>query len=120
MQAIGKREEQIMQILWQLGEAVIKEIREEFSDPKPHYNTIATLVKNLEKKGYVNHKTIGNVHQYFTVISKEDYQKREIKSLIKNYFNNSYKNMVAYFAEEEEISEDELQEIIHLIQQNKS
>lgn len=120
MEPIGKREEQIMQILWQLKKALIKEIRTQFPDPKPHYNTIATLIKNLERKKFVKHESVGNVHLYFPVITKDAYQKREIGTLISNYFNNSYKNLVTYFAEEENISEEELEEILKMIKQNKS
>jgi len=119
MQKLAKREEQIMQALWELEEAFIKELIQQLPDPKPHYNTVATMIKILEQKGFVAHKSLGNAHQYYPLITKEAYQKQEVKNIISQYFNNSYKNLVAYFAEEKEISESELAEIIELIQQNK-
>lgn len=120
MQKLAKREEQIMQTLWQIGPAFVKEIIEEFPEPKPHYNTVSTIIRILEDKGFVSHKTYGNTHQYFALISKEDYQKRAVGDVLQNYFDNSYQKMVAYFAKEEKISEEELKEIIQLIKKRKS
>ena len=120
MQKLAKREEQIMQALWTLKKAFIKEIKEELADPALHYNTIATIIKILQKKGFVAHLTLGNAHQYYPLISKKKYQKQEIGHIVKQYFNNSPKNLVAFFAEEEHIDEDELSEIIDLIKKNKS
>lgn len=120
MQKLAKREEQIMQALWSLDRAFIKDIIEELPDPEIHYNTVATIIKILQKKNFVKHETLGNAHRYYAVVSKEEYQKQEIGTFISQYFNNSYKNLVAYFAEEDNINEDELQEIIELIKKNKS
>lgn len=120
MQKLAKREEQIMQILWKLEKAFVKEIVETFPEPKPHYNTIATLIKILEEKGFVAHERLGNSYRYHPIVSKSAYQKQEVGSLIKDYFNNSYKNLVTYFAEEEKISESELKEILEIIQKNNS
>ncbi len=120
MQKLAKREEQIMQILWAREKAFVKEIVEDFPNPKPHYNTIATLVKILEEKGFLAHETLGNSHRYYPLVSKEAYQSQEIGSFIQSYFNNSYKNLVTYFAEEEKISESELREILEIIQKNNS
>lgn len=115
MQKLAKREEQIMQILWQLKKAFIKEVIEEFPEPKPHYNTIATLIKVLKDKGFVDHKKYGNTYQYFPLVSKEEYQQHAVGDIIKKYFDNSYQKMVAFFAKEEKISGDELEEIIKMI-----
>ncbi len=115
MQKLAKREEQIMHILWQLGKAFVKEIIAEFPDPKPHYNTVSTIIRILEDKGFVDHHTFGNTHQYFAKISKEQYQKQALGDVLKNYFDNSYQKMVAYFAKEEKISKDELEEILKMI-----
>ena len=120
MQKLAKREEQIMQACWQLGEAFIKEIINEMPDPKPHYNTIATMVKILEDKGFLGHQVLGNVFRYFPVISKEQYQQHAMKDIVNQYFDNSYPNMLMFFAKEQKISEEELNEIINLIKtQNK-
>lgn len=115
MQKLAKREEEIMQILWKLDKAFIKEVIEEMPDPKPHYNTVSTIVRILSDKGFVGHKTYGNTHQYFPLIPIENYQKDAITDVLKKYFDNSYSKMVAHFAKEEKISENELTDIIDMI-----
>lgn len=115
---LAKREEQIMHVFWQLGKAFIKEVIPELPDPKPHYNTVATMVKILEDKGFLAHETVGNIYQYYPVVSREDYQEHAITDIVKHYFNNSYSSMLSYFAKEEKISESELKEIIKLIKSN--
>lgn len=115
MQKLAKREEQIMQILWQLDKAFVREIIEEFPEPKPHYNTIATLIKILKDKGFVNSRKLGNTYQYSPAISKDDYQNKAVGDVLKSYFDNSYSKMVAYFAKEEKISESELENILKMI-----
>lgn len=119
MQKLAKREEQIMQAFWNLGKAFIKEIIPELPDPKPHYNSVATMVKILEEKGFLSHESIGNIFCYYPVITKEDYQKHAMKDIVSQYFNNSYPNMLAFFAKEQEISESELNEILEIIKSNK-
>ena len=115
MQKLAKREEQIMQAIWQLGHAFIKEIINEMPDPKPHYNTIATMVKILEDKRFLEHETIGNVFRYYPVISKEQYQKHAMTDIVNQYFDNSYPNMLMFFAKDQKISDEELNEIVNLI-----
>ena len=119
MQKLAKREEQIMQAVWQLENAFIKEIIQEMPDPKPHYNTIATMVKILEEKGFLGHKIIGNIFRYYPVISKDAYQQHTMKDIVKDYFDNSYPSMLAFFAKEQKISEEELNEIVNLIKSQK-
>jgi BlaI family penicillinase repressor len=119
MQKLAKREEQIMQAVWQLGHAFIKEIINEMPDPKPHYNTIATMVKILEDKRFLEHETIGNVFRYYPVISKEQYQNHAMTDIVSQYFDNSYPNMLMFFAKEQKISEEELNEIVNLIKSQK-
>lgn len=119
MQKLAKREEQIMQAFWNMGKAFIKEIIPELPDPKPHYNSVATMVKILEEKGFLSHETIGNIFRYYPVITKEDYQKHAMKDIVSQYFNNSYPSMLAFFAKEQEISESELNEILEIIKSNK-
>ena len=119
MKKLAKREEQIMQIIWKLGKVFVKEIIEELPSPKPHYNTVSTIVRILQDKGFVGHKTYGNTHQYYPLISKENYQKSEVGNILKTYFDNSYQKMVAHFAKEEKISPEELEEIIRMIKKNK-
>ena len=119
MQKLTNKEEEVMKVLWRLEKAFVKEILEEFKDGKPHYNTLSTMVRNLEEKGYVSHKAFGNTHQYFPTVSKEEYRKKFMTSAIEDYFNNSYKNLVSFFAQEKKISADELKEIINIIEKKK-
>lgn len=119
MQKLAKREEQIMQAVWQLENAFIKEIINEMPDPKPHYNTIATMVKILEDKGFLAHETIGNIFRYYPVITKDQYQRQTMKDIVSQYFDNSYPNMLMFFAKEQKISDDELNEIVNLIKSQK-
>ncbi len=108
-----------MQILWQLEKAFVKEVLAEIPGDKPHYNTLSTIIRNLEDKGYVGHTAFGKTHQYHPIIEKEAYRKRFFSNAIENYFNNSYKNVVSFFAKEEKISVAELKEIIDLIEKKK-
>ena len=119
MQQLAKREEQIMQALWRLEKAFVKDIIAELPDPKPHYNTISTMVRILADKGFVGHEAFGKTHRYYPIIQREDYQKTAVKDVLGKYFDNSFSKMVAYFAKEEDISEKELKEIISQIQQSK-
>ena len=116
MQKLTNKEEEIMQILWKLETAFVKEVMAEIIDEQPHYNTLSTIIRNLEEKGYVSYKAFGNTHQYFPIVKMEDYRKRFMNTAIETYFDNSYKNMVSFFAEEQKISADELREILAIIE----
>ncbi|MBO9584548.1 MAG: BlaI/MecI/CopY family transcriptional regulator [Flavobacterium sp.] len=116
MQKLTNKEEEIMMILWKLKKAFVKEIQAEITEDQPHYNTLSTIVRNLEEKGYVGHNAFGNTHQYFPIVPIEDYRKGFMKTAIDNYFNSSYKSMVSFFAKEEKISADELREILSMIE----
>ncbi len=119
MQKLAKREEQIMQACWHLGKAYIKEIIAELPDPKPHYNSVATMVRILEDKGFLGHETFGNTFQYYPVITKEQYQNHAFDDIVRQYFNNSYPSMLAYFAKEQQLSQQELDEILEIIKSQK-
>lgn len=116
MQKLTNKEEEIMQILWSLKKAFVKDVLAEIVEDKPHYNTLSTIIRNLEEKGYVSYTAYGNTHQYFPIVSMEAYRKEFMNTAIENYFNNSYKNMVSFFAEEQKISAKELREILDLIE----
>jgi BlaI family transcriptional regulator, penicillinase repressor len=116
---LAKREEQIMQVYWDLGHAFIKEVIPHLPDPKPHYNSVATMVEILEDKGFLDHESVGNVYRYFPKVSREEYQKHDMKDIVKKYFDNSYPRMLAFFAKEQNMSEEELKEIIQMIKQDK-
>jgi BlaI family transcriptional regulator, penicillinase repressor len=120
MKKLAKREEQIMQVYWELGGAFIKEVIPHLPDPKPHYNSVATMVKILEEKGFLDHEAVGNLYRYFPIISREDYQKHAMKDIVSQYFDNSYPRMLAFFAKEQNLSETELKDIIDMIKKEKS
>jgi len=119
MQKLTNKEEEIMHILWKLKKAFVKEVMAEITEEQPHYNTLSTIIRNLEEKGYVDHNAFGNTHQYYPIVAIEDYRKEFMNTAIENYFNNSYKNMVSFFAEEDKISADELREILEIIENRK-
>ncbi|MFC4720798.1 BlaI/MecI/CopY family transcriptional regulator [Geojedonia litorea] len=119
MEKLTNKEEEIMHILWKLEKAFVKDVLEEIKHDKPHYNTLSTIIRNLEDKGYVSYTAYGKTHQYYPIVSKEAYKERYMNTAIENYFNNSYKNVVSFFAKEEKISLDELKEIIALIENKK-
>ncbi|OIV40862.1 BlaI/MecI/CopY family transcriptional regulator [Flavobacterium johnsoniae] len=116
MQKLTNKEEEIMHILWKLKKAFVKEIQAEITEDQPHYNTLSTIVRNLEEKGFVAHNAFGNTYQYFPAVSLEAYSKKYMNTAIDNYFNSSYKNMVSFFAKEEKISAAELREILAMIE----
>ena len=109
---LTKAEEQVMQILWDLGEGLVKDIRDSFSEPRPARNTVSTVVRILEKKGFVRHKAYGNVHLYYPVITKSEYSKSQLFGLMESYFNNSFSTMASFFAREKDMTIGELEEIL--------
>lgn len=117
---LAKREEQIMQVFWDVQKAFIRDIIPLLPDPKPHYNSVATMVKILEEKGFLGHDVVGNMFHYFPIVSREEYQKYALKDVVSQYFDNSYPRMLAFFAKEQNLSEDELKEILTLIKNKKS
>jgi BlaI family penicillinase repressor len=119
MQKLTNKEEEIMHILWKLKKAFVKEVMAEITEDQPHYNTLSTIIRNLEEKGYVSYNAFGNTHQYYPLVTIEEYRKRFMSTAIDNYFNSSYKNMVSFFAKEEKITADELREILAMIEQKQ-
>ncbi len=117
MKRLTKAEEQIMQILWDIGEGFVKDIIERLPDPKPAYNTVSTIVRILEKKGFVSHHAYGNSYAYYPLIDKEDYTKAYLKSIMKDYFSDSFKELVSFFAKDKDMSIEELEEIRKMIKQ---
>ena len=103
LKELTKAEDQVMQILWDLKNAFVKDIVERMPDPKPAYNTISTIVRILETKGFVDHKAYGKTHEYFPVISKEKYTKFYLNNMLKGYFDGSFQNLVSFFARENKL-----------------
>lgn len=119
MQKLTNKEEEIMQILWKLKKAFVKEVMAEITEDQPHYNTLSTIIRNLEEKGFVSYNAYGNTHQYYPIVKIEDYRKRFMTTAIDTYFDSSYKKMVSFFAKEEKISAEELREILAMIEKKQ-
>ncbi len=109
---LTKAEEQVMQILWEMGEGLVKDIRDQFDEPKPARNTVSTVIRILEKKGYVSHKSYGKVHLYHPLVSKKDYSKSQLFGLMKGYFNNSFPAMASFFAREKDLTIQDLEDLL--------
>jgi len=109
---LTRAEEQVMQILWDLGEGLVRDVRERFPDPKPVRNTVSTVIRILERKGFVGHKTYGNVYLYYPLVSRELYSKSQLLGLMENYFDNSFPAMVSFFAKETDLTVGELDKVL--------
>lgn len=116
---LTKAEEQIMQELWDMERGFVKDIIDRLPEPKPAYNTVSTIVRILETKGFVSHESFGKSHQYLPKISKEEYKKGITGKLLNNYFDDSPKSMLSYFLEENKLDVKELDDILSIIRQNK-
>ena len=121
LKTLTKAEEQIMQVLWLKGPSFVKEVIDELPEPKPHYNTISTLIKILVEKGFVDFKAFGKSHQYYALISKEEYSRKTVKQLVKGYFEGSYSNLISFFVKEKDLSVSDLEKLLKQIKdaQNK-
>ncbi|MBP7038007.1 MAG: BlaI/MecI/CopY family transcriptional regulator [Bacteroidales bacterium] len=117
MRELTRAEEQVMQILWIIKKGFVKDILERIDEPKPAYNTVSTIVRILQEKGFVSHKAYGRTHEYFPIISKSDYSKAHLNNFVKNYFSNSFEKMVSFFAREKGISVTEMGEIMRIMEQ---
>lgn len=120
MNRLTAKEEEVMQFFWQKGELFVKQIQEQYEDPKPHINTLSTIVRTLEVKGFVGYKIYGNTYQYYPLISETEYRNKRLKGFINKYFGNSYKRVISELVEEEVLSVDELKEIIREIEGNEN
>lgn len=118
MKTLTKAEEQIMHVLWEREEAFAKEIRQDLPDPKPAYNTVSTIIRILEEKGFVAHKTYGRSHQYYPLVTKKAYSKSRLQEMLSNYFGNSFRELVSFFAKENDLSINELEELIQDVQKD--
>lgn len=118
MKELTKAEEQVMQILWELKKGFVNDILDGFPDPKPAYNTVSTIVRILEKKGFVSYKAYGKSHEYFPLISKKEYAKKFLNGFLSNYFSNSYKQLVSFFSNENNLTVSELEEIRNMMDEH--
>lgn len=117
MKELTKAEEQIMRILWKLEKGFVKDILEKLPDPKPAYNTVSTIVRILEKKGFVSHNAFGKTHQYYPMISREKYTRLFMQNFIRKYFQDSFGEMMSFFARDKNLSLHELEDIRRMISQ---
>ena len=120
MVTLTKAEERIMKILWEIGDGFIKDIIEQFPDPKPPYNSVSTIVRVLVQKEIVGFKAFGNSHQYHPLITREEYKKSQLSRLVKDYYNNSLREVVSFFSENKKLDEKELDEVMNMLKQLKS
>lgn len=117
MKDLTKAEEQIMQMLWDKKKAFIKDLVDQFAEPKPAYTTVSTIVRILAKKGFVGYRVYGNTHEYYPLIEKKDYSRRLFKEMLSDYFGNSIRQMVSFFSREKDLSVSELEELKKIIEE---
>jgi BlaI family transcriptional regulator, penicillinase repressor len=117
---LTKAEEQIMQVLWVLEEATVKEVIEQLPNPKPAYNTVSTIIRILETKEFLSHKAIGRGFVYYPIIDKETYTKQSLHKLMNGYFEGSFKSLVSFFVKENDMNVKELESILKEVTKNKS
>lgn len=115
MKKLTQKEEEILACFWSNGSMFIRELLDLQDEPKPHYNTLSTIVRILEEKGYIGYKAYGNTYQYYALVSEDDYRKNSLSNVVDKYFGNSYTRVVSSLIEEEKLSIDELQELIRQI-----
>ena len=119
LEKLTRQEEEAMRAVWKTGEANVKTILENMEAPLPPYTTLASTIKNLEKKAYLHSRLVGNMYLYKPAIEEAEYKKHFFSSVVKHHFDNSYKDLVAFFAEQKKISPKELKEIIEMIEKKK-
>lgn len=118
MKELTKAEEQVMHIMWELGKSTVKDIIDHIPDPKPAYNTISTIVRILENKGFVDHEPFGKGYIYFPLIGKSNYTRSYLKNIVSNYFNGSVKELVSFFAREDKLDIKEMEELLDELKEN--
>lgn len=117
MKKLTAKEEEVMGYFWEEGPLFVKELLEKYDAPRPHFNTLSTIVRGLEEKGFLNHNTFGNTYQYYAVVDEEQYSTNTLKSVVFKYFNNSYLGVVSSLIKEEELSVEELRKLIDEVEQ---
>jgi BlaI family penicillinase repressor len=117
---LTKAEEQLMQIMWQIEKGFVKDVMDHLPIPKPAYNTVSTIIRILETKGFVAHEAFGKAHQYYPIISREDYRRYATSKLLDNYFENSVESMFSFFVKEEKLDLSDVDEILKMIKDMKN
>ena len=120
MKLLTAKEEEIMDFFWKNGPLFVKQILDFYDEPKPHFNTLSTIVRGLEEKGFLDHNTFGNTYQYFAKVSEEEFSKTTLKNVIKKYFDNSYLGVVSSLVKEEKIDLEDLKKLISEVEKTHS
>lgn len=119
MEKLTYQEEEVMRFIWKLEPCFTKDVVGCYGEPVPPYTTVASIINNLKRKGYLKAERFGNTYRYTSMVGQKEYTKKSVNNLVRNYFANSYKDMVSFFAKEQKISKDDLNEIIDLIEKDK-
>jgi predicted transcriptional regulator len=113
LKELTRAEDQVMQILWSIGRGVVRDIIEKMPEPKPAYNTVSTIVRILETKGFVDHKAYGKTHEYYPIVSKEKYTRFYLNNMIRGYFNGSFQNLVSFFARDNKLDAADIEKLLN-------
>lgn len=119
MKRLTAKEEEVMGYFWEKGPLFVRELLSFYDEPKPHFNTLSTVVRGLEEKGFVDHKVYGNTYQYYATVSRDDYRRGTLRGVISKYFDNSYLGVVSSLVQEEKISVDDLKELIKQVEEGR-
>ena len=117
---LTEKEAELMNMLWERGPLFVREMVDQYPDPKPHFNTVATTIRILEGKGYVGHEVLGNSHRFYAIADKSEFRSKSLTDVIRNFFGNSYKVAISSLIEEEKISVEEVKEILELIEKKNA
>src|SRR3990170_160875 len=120
LKELTRAEDQVMQILWKLDKAFVKDIIEHMPEPKPAYNTVSTIIRILETKGFVAHKAYGKTHEYYPLVTKERYTRFYLNNMIRGYFNGSFQNLVSFFAKEHKMNAADIEKLLRELKNDKS
>ena len=120
MEKLTRREEELMRCFWEHGPLFVRELVALAAEPKPHFNTLSTMVRALEAKGYVGHKTFGNTYQYYALVSEDEYRNKTLKNVVSRYFGDSYTRVVSSLIDRDELSVEELEELLQQIKNRKN
>ncbi|MDE5659948.1 MAG: BlaI/MecI/CopY family transcriptional regulator [Muribaculaceae bacterium] len=119
MNRLTEKEEQIMKMLWQRGPLFVREMLEQYPDPKPHFNTVSTFVRLMEQKGFVGHEAFGNSHRYYALIKEDEYSRSALRNVISKYFNNSMRGVVSALVADQKLTPDELRDLIDQVERGE-
>lgn len=120
MKPLTTKEEEIMRFFWKKGPMFVRQLVELYEEPRPHFNTLSTIVRGLEDKGYLSHSVFGNTYQYYASVSEDEFRKKTLRGVISKYFNNSFLGAVSSLVKEEDISVEELKELIRQVEEGRS